>query len=344
MHLITNHGLEVLEKSGLKKILDGSFQDLEDYYLKGHIYDDEIEEYAQEHKIPDLLERIDDNFNKNESFIVNSEIVLDLLKDKLPEDLESDVKQAISAYYIYHNKFYNMLARHFFWRDEKSVNIIESDMQGDMCITQYNLSHSDPQLDLFNYKHLIKKVEPKFVNAYYDEFIPTLIHFITFCCQIGKPVPFKENWEEIFFNENFTAEKPGEVAKNNIKELSSAKNKEEYSRIFVLPFVDNPLKYVNSEKRFYPIYPIKSSGGKFFYIVFSGNDLVYLYIAEKGIQVEPYTEEKWGNPSVRFNYEQIGNAIEGIIKVIQKGGSRSFPEDCGLVFKHFPYERFNEIL
>src|SRR3989344_2449687 len=132
MHLITNHGLEVLEKSGLKKILDGSFQDLEDYYLKGHIYDDEIEEYAQEHKIPDLLERIDDNFNKNESFIVNSEIVLDLLKDKLPEDLESDVKQAISAYYIYHNKFYNMLARHFFWRDEKSVNIIESDMQGDM--------------------------------------------------------------------------------------------------------------------------------------------------------------------------------------------------------------------
>ena len=344
MHLITNHGLEVLEKSGLKKILDGSFQDLEDYYLKGHIYDDEIEEYAQEHKIPDLLERIDDNFNKNESFIVNSEIVLDLLKDKLPEDLESDVKQAISAYYIYHNKFYNMLARHFFWRDEKSVNIIESDMQGDMCITQYNLSHSDPQLDLFNYKHLIKKVEPKFVNAYYDEFIPTLIHFITFCCQIEKPVPFKDNWEEVFFNGNFEEGKPGEVAKSDIEHLKRAKQNEEYSWIKVLPFIDNPLKHIKSKKDIFHIHPIHSSGGYLSRPFIDGNDLVYLHLEERGIKVEPHREEKWGNPSVRFSYEQIGNAIEGIVRVIQKGGSRSLPEDCGLVFKHFPYERFNEIL
>jgi len=348
MYLITNHGLEVLEKKGLKKNLDDSFPDLEDYYLRGHVFDDDIEEYAQEHQIPDLQERIeaDSEYLKNESFIINSEIILNLLKEKLPKNLQNDIKQSISAYYIYYNKILKgFRTQRYFWRDDKFLTELYSDIHGDMQIRQYDINTDlETEQDLFNYMPLVKKVNPNIINAYYDEFIPTLIHFITFCCQIGKKVPFKDNWEEVFFNGNFTAEKPGEVAKSDIDYLKSAKNKEESSMIFVLPFIDNPLKHVDPKKNIYIVHPIYSSGGYTSRPFIEGNELVYLHPKEDGIKVEPIIKQGWGNPSVRFNYDQTENAIEGIVKVIQKGGSRSPQEDCGLVFKHFPYERFKEIL
>lgn len=341
MYLITNEGLKTLEESGLKKILDTSFKDLEqDYYFGGAIYDDEIERYAEEHKIPDLVERIEaeGEFDKSESFVMHSEIVCDLLKKKLPKNLTKELKDAISAYYLYFNRFLKRVGYRgsYLWRDDNFLNIIEGDTHGDMSIGQYDVS---PEKNL---KPLVKKTQGTGVNGYYSDWPKTLIDFITFCCQIKKPVPFRDNWREVFYNGTFNEEEkePGEVASFYIRNLRYAKEGEKYSHIGVLPFVNNPFRHVSTDKSCFFVQPIKSSDGFESFPFIDGNSLVYLRKSKEGIKV---LEEIWGNPSVRFSYEQIHHAIKGVVSCIQNSGTRCQSYDAGLIFKYFPYKKFEEL-
>ncbi len=339
MYLITNEGLKVLEETGLKKICNESFEKLEHYLLTGHIYDDQIEEYAEEHGISDLLEKVEaeESWDKNEAFIMHSGIICSLLQDKLPKSLNNELKKAISAYWIYNNRFLKPFNKSYLWRSNASLNQIESDVHGDMLIRQYDIT-TEP--NLFGDKPLVKKSELNLVNGFYPEWLRTLTDFIAFCCQIRKPVPFKDNWEEVFYNGKLEESNPGEVAKIYINDLKNAKQQEEYSFILVLPFVDNPLKQTNPEKGIYHINPVRSDGGYLSYPFIDGDNLVYLHEAERGTE---FLNKTWGKPGVRFPYEQIGEAIKGIVTCIQKGGSRCLPPDPGLVFRHFPYERFQSL-
>ena len=343
MYAITNEGLKVLEEKGLKKILDNSFKNFECDILMGYLYDDIIEDYAKEHGIPNLVEKVaTDEFDREDSFIINSEIICNQLKDKLPKNINKELKDVISAYYIYYKNFFIMAGYKgdYIWRDEQFLNVIKGDVHGDMIIHQYDLSQ-DFQRDLFNYKPLVKKTGGTGINGFYPYWIEILSHFITFCCQIGKPVPFRDNWKEEFYNEKFEEIKPGEVASGLIEQLKNAKESKEYSFIQFLPFIDNPFKHINTKRNFFHIHPIRSDGGYESMPFIDKNNLIYLHKAEKGIE---FLEERWGSLGVRFDYEQIEHAIRGVVSCIQKGGSRCIPKDPGLVFKYFPYEKFNDLL
>lgn len=345
MYLITNEGLKILEKIGIKKILDSSFDKLEHPMLYGHIFDDEIIDYGKEHKLPNLLEKVqaDGELYTRDSFIIHSEIIYKLLKKKLPKNMKKDIKATISAYYLYYDRFLKQEGYRgsYFWRDKKFLNEIKGDIHGDMKITQYEISPSE-QLDLFNYKSPIKKIDSlKLIDGYYPFWIKTLIDFITFCIQIKKPVPFKENWEKTFYNGNFEERNPEySDREREIEDLKRAKEGEKYSYICVLPFCDNPLKNINPDKNIFHTHPIMSSGKYLSSPFIDKNELVYLHKTKKGIE---FLGEKWGNPGVRFSYEQISNAIKGLVSCIQNNGSRNSPQDPGLVFKYFPYKRYKEL-
>ncbi len=337
MYLITNEGLKVLEESGLKEILDSCFKSLDDYMLSGAIYDDQIEEYAKEHGIPDLVEKVEEDgiLGKRESFVMHSKIICDLLKDKLPKNIKG-LENAISAYYIYYDHFLKNRGYRgsYLWRDDNFLNIIEGDVHGDMYITQYDIT-SEP--DLFGSKSLVKKTEVKGVVGYYSDWPKTLIDFITFCLQIKKPVPFRNNWEKEFYKGDLKEEKPGCVAESCVKDLKYTKEGEKYSHIDVLPFVDNPFRHISKDKNAFHTQPIRSSGGFVSYPFIDGDNLVYLCKSKRGVE---FLRETWGDPSVRFSYDQIPNAIKGVISCIQNHGTRCQPHDAGLIFKYFPYEKF----
>ena len=338
-YILTNKGLDTLKKTGLKKILDSSFPDLEHHMLHGFLYEDEIKEYANENKIPNLLEKVEaaNLSNRTDSFIMHSEIICNLLKKKLPKNIEKEIKNAISAYYLYYDEFLKRLTYSgtYLWRDEDSLNIISGDTHGDMRIEQYDISQKSKP-NLFNQDVLVKKTDLKLVDGYYSEWLRTLTDFITFCIQIKKPVPFKENWEKEFYKGFFEETEPGSVANSLIKEIKRAKENKEYSYVNVLPFTDNPKKHMDPKKSVYHIQPVISSGGYSFYPFIDKEELIYLSPSEKGVE---FLNETWGNPGVRFNYEQIPNAIKGVVSCIQNHGSRCLPQDPGLVFKYFPYER-----
>lgn len=343
INLITNEGLRILEERGIKKILDSSFKDLDNYMLSGFPYDEKIEEYAKEHKIPNLLEKVKTDVinNQIESFIMYSGIIYDSLKDKLPKNLEENIKTAISAYYIYSDRFLKRVDYRgaYLWRDENSLNLIAGDMRGDMKIEQYDLT-PEPQLNFLDYRPLIKKTGLKVVDGYYTEWIRTLSDFITFCCQIEKPVPFKDSWEKEFYNGNFEEMGYGEVAHEHIMELKHAKEEKEKSFVKVLPFTDNPKKHINPREGIYSINPIQSQGEFLSHPFIDKDDLVYLHEAKTGVE---FLGGIWGNPGVRFTYKQIPNAIKGIVSCIQHNKSRCQPQDPGWIFKYFPYEKLESI-
>ena len=344
-YIITNEGLKILEENGLKKIIDSSFEYLEENMPSSLIYDEDIDEYAKEHNLPDLLEKIEKDAEeyifKNDSFIMHSGIVYDLLKDKITKDVGKDLKYAVGAYYIYKNRFLDHIARtKYLWRGEQFLNIIEGDVHGDMMIKQYNVSPG-PQSDLFGYKPLIQKTDLRLVNGFYPEWIRTLSDLITFCYQIGKPIPFKDNWEEIFYNGNLETIKPRGVASDFIGDLKRAKEYNEYSSISVLPFIDNPLKHISAKDSIFDIKPISSDGGYLSQPFIDKDSLVYLHESERGIE---FLGHMWGKQGVRFSYEQIHHAIRGVVTCIQGGASRCSSQDPGLVFKYFPYERFEKEL
>lgn len=340
MYIITNKGLDVLEETGLKKIIDSSLDDLLENIPKSYMYDEIIEEYSKEHGIPGLLEKVKSNnsLNTTDSFIMHSEIVCDLLKNKLPKNLEEDIKDAVSAYYIYYDKFLKMSGYRGrnLWRDEKFLNIIEGTIHGDMAIQQYDISPG-PQLNLFGEECLVKKTDLILLNGYYTEWIKTLADFMTFCCQINKPVPFKDNWKEVFYDGNFKETEPGEVARQDIEHLKCAKEGKKFGWIKVLPFLDNPLKHINPKKDFFHTDPVCSENGYYSQPFIDKDNLVYLHETKNGVK---FLEQIWGNPGIKFNYKQIGNCIKSIVKCIQGGASRSLPQDPGLVFKYFPYKKF----
>ena len=346
-YILTNEGLRVFEEKGLKKIIDDSFEHLNQNMMQGMPFEDDIDEYAKENNIPDLAEKIEEDetfyVDKRDSFIMHSEIACNLLKDKLPKNLEKDIKNAISAYYLYHDKFLSKfrLRGSYVWRDEQTLNCIMESIHGDMIIEQYDITPDKKQQDLFNYKPLVKRVEWRLLNGFYPEWINTLSHFITFCCQIGKPVPFRDTWEQIFYMGNLRETEPAEVAKHLIEGLKYAKEEKEYSHINVLPFIDNPLKHIKPEKNIFNIYPVRSNSGYASQPFIDKDTLVYLHQVEKGIK---FLDARWGDSSVRFNYEQIQHAIKGVVTCIQKRASRCQPYDPGLVFKYFPYERFKREL
>ncbi len=346
MYIITNEGLKVLEEKGLKKILDSSFPDLEHHMLIALPYEDEIEEYAVEKKLPHLIEKVEEDgiLDKRESFIMHSEIICDLLKKKLPKTINKDLKDCISAYYIYHDRFIKKIVSRdsYLWRDENSLNIIEGDIHGDMLIKQFDLS-PDPNPDFFGYKPLFKKVDLRLVNGFYPEWIRTLSDFITFCIQTEKQVPFKESWGKEFYNGFFEETKAGEVADYYIDRLKWAKEGKEHSFVQLLPFVDNPKKQMNIEKGLCHIEPISADGGYLSFPFIENESLFYLHQVEEGEKGVEFLDAVWGSPSVKFNYNHMEDAIKGVVTCIQKGSSRCQPQDPGLVFKYFPYERFKDL-
>ena len=89
MYSITNEGLEELEKTGLKKILDKEFPGIKPEMPTCIVYDDDIEYYEIENNKPGLLEKLEnvDIIDKQEAFIVYSEIVLKNLDNKIPKKL-----------------------------------------------------------------------------------------------------------------------------------------------------------------------------------------------------------------------------------------------------------------
>ena len=100
MYLITLEGLKELEKTGLKKILDKEFLRIKSKMPMGFFYDEDIQNYEIENNKPGLLERLEnvDSFDKQEAFIVYSEIVIKNLDDKIQKKLNQELKNTISAY------------------------------------------------------------------------------------------------------------------------------------------------------------------------------------------------------------------------------------------------------
>ena len=344
MYLITNEGLKVLEEKGIKKILDDSFKSLDDYMLSSFPFDEDIKEYGAEHHLPNLLEKINEDEKKNipkeDSFIVRSGIIPNLLKKKLPKKLTSEIKDAISAYYIYWNRFLNkgFYRGHYLWRDDNFLNIVRGDTNGDMYLNQYTLKSFDSTLIEEN--PLLIKASSYGVNGYYTEWIRMLPDFFSFCLQIGKPVPFKDDWEETFYHGHFEDTKAGEVASYLIERLQAAKERKEYSSIQVLPFIDDPMKHINLDKKIHYVHSVKSVSGFESMPFIDKESLVYLHKSKTGVE---FIHETWGDLGVRFYYDQIHHAIRGIVSCIQNHGSRCMPHDPCLVFKYFPYERYEEI-
>ena len=344
MYLITPEGLEELEKTGLKKILDKEFPGIKSEMPTCFVYDDDIEHYEIENNKPGLLEKLEnvDIIDKQEAFIVYSEIVLKNLGNKIPKKLNQELKNTISAYWIYWDKFVDSYRRRYSWLDRKSLNSIEGDTHGDMVIKQYNFNLNE-EGDLFRDTPWVVKRPPNSLCGYYDNWVNMLTNLIGFCCQTKNPVPFQNNWNEIFYNGEFKEEEPGSVAKDCINNLKRFKNNEEHCIVEVLPFTDNQLKHVDIDKGFHLAQPIMPQGGSQSRPFIDNHELVYLIKVEDGKGIELGRMGYWGNESVRYDYEQVKEAIKGVVSCMQRGGTRCVKRDPGLIFKYFPYERFEEL-
>jgi len=211
-----------------------------------------------------------------------------------------------------------------------------------MIIRQYNFN-LNYEKDLFGDTPWVVKRKPNLLCGYYNNWVNMLTNLIDFCCQTKNPVPFQNNWNEIFYKGDFKEERSGTVAEHCINNLKRFKNNEEYSIVEVLPFTDNQLKHVNIERGFHLAQPIMPQGGFQSQPFIDNNELVYLTKVEIKKGIELGKMGYWGNESVRYNYHQVREAIKGVILCMQKGGTRCMKHDPGLIFKYFPYERFKEL-
>jgi len=337
-YIITDAGLKVLEERGLKQVIDENFDELY-YFNLGVMYEEDIQEYIQNNRVnPLLVEKFSkDEVEDGDEFRVFSYIIPNELArtGKIPSNLSDDLMTAIGAYFLTKSYTEQFTGRgHYAFRNSQFLTCIHDDVHGDFFLQQYNhVPKKDLQPRLFQDRsQLIKKLEEQDcgrLNGHYGYWIPFLTHLIYFCCQTSQEVPFKDNFNQVFYNRQLFPEEPGMMAEGEIERLKY-QGEEDVKIKECLP------EYPGFEKQREQGWEFRGEMEKSQAFIINGN-LVYCNLDEAG-EIEFY-QQKF-KPAVIFTPDMIEQAIYGTIKSIINGAGRNQPQDPGLVLKYFPYHNF----
>jgi len=342
-YIITDAGLSILEETGLKKLVDENFKEL----LNEHPsmwYDDEQEEYSRTHRVhPSLAEEDeqDDLGRMDEKFLVFSFLYPNVLVEqgKISDRLNDTVMAAIGVYVQtkYHTEglFKDWRA----WRNPTFHTTIHPDIHGDFFLQQYNHKPDDSQKSLFlDCEPLIKRLKQKDIGmlyGHYNYWIDFLESLICYCCQTRQEVPFRHDFEKVFYNGNLPDEKPGMVAEMPIVQLRDWTKDAKTNWKPCLPVLPDFQKQIDDGWLFEG--QIENSQA----FILDGN-LVFCDKDEHG----PIKFTNYGNfskPVVVISPDMVREAVRGTMELMIEGhAGRVMPHDPGLILKYFPYHLFEK--
>ena len=340
-YVITDEGLKLLEETSLREVVhDNRHAALEGSV--GHMYEGDIKDYLETNRVhPSLakkpLEEIeDDDEFRIFSFIYPNELVK---MGKILANLPDKVMTAIGAY-IKTDRWTNpRYEKNFSFRDSRFITCINADVHGDFFLQQYNHSVDKSELLFPEASPLVKKLRDEDkgrLYGHYDYWTEFLQHLIYYCCQTKREVPFRNNFEQVFYNGRLPSETPGMVAEPDIRDLI---------------YRGNPELMKGTSPRCLPLYPgwekqrdagwhplegqIEGSQG---FIV--DDNLVYCH-ADAGGVIE-FAHQRFAKPGVFITPNMIEPLMRGAITLIRDGAGRNQPQDSGLILKHFPYHLFEQ--
>jgi len=271
------------------------------------------------------------------SYAVPNELIR---KGVLPRSLPDEMMAALGAYFLTKRAEYNRFQHNFTFRTKQYLTCINGDIHGDFFVQQYNHLPTVSQLTLFGegdlYKELTEKDKGK-LYGHHDYWIEFLKQLVTFCCQEGLDVPYRKNWEEIFYGGKVPSDEPGEVSGFTI---SCLKNSPRFHK-------DNPDLMKNciprlpgwEEQRECGWIPneggIEESQG-----FISDGNLVYFHKNEEG--EVGFARNRYRRANMVFTPDMVEQAIFGTISLIRDGAGRNQSQDPGLLMKNFPYSLYDK--
>lgn len=341
-YIITDAGLEILEERGLKKIVDENFKELINEHM-GMWYDDQQEEYARTHRThPSLAQESEqDNFRiGDEKFKVFSFLYPNTLVEqgKISDKLSDGIMAAIGAYVQTKYNTEGTFNDQYEWRTPTFHTVIHPDVHGDFFLQQYNHKPDNSQKFLFpGCEPLIKKLKQEdigMLNGHYDYWINFLESLLYYCCQTKQEVPFRNDFEKVFYNGKFSDKKPGMVADMPITQLKDWTRDAKVKWKPCLPVLPDFQKQVDDGWMLEG--QIENSQA----FILNGN-LVFCSQDNSG-PIE-FIHKKYSSPKVFLTPDMIKEAVYGTMKLMTSGrAGRVEPHDPGLILKYFPYHLFEK--
>ena len=335
--IITDKGIKVLEEMGLRQAVEQGSKGL-DSLINGFWSVEEREEYACSHRIHPLLsEKLSAGSPVGEKeFIIYSFVNPNQLAEagKIPRNLLDGIMSAIGAY-VLTTGCARIGRKHYSFRDKKFFTDIFGDIHGDFFLNQFNhVPAEDLQARLFEDPVLIKRLCQKDKGGlyghydYWTEFLKSLVYF---CCQTGAEVPFRHDFEKVFYEGKLPSDKPGMVAEREIEMLryyEKNRNKAFKTCLPKLPGFEGQMQEGwGFEGR------IEQSQG----FIINGN-LAFCRESKTG-SIE-FMQERWGEPDVFIAPGMVREAVFGAVSLIRDSAGRNEPQDAGLILRHFPYYFF----
>lgn len=340
-YIITDAGLKILEETGLRKVVDENFRGVTPL---SHFYDEDIEDYIEKNRThPSYRAKIEAEIEAEESHDSDDEFKIfsyiypnELARTgKIPKNLPDDLMVAIGAYFSTKWWTEDISRRAYTFRNNQFQTCINGDTHGDFFLQQYNhVPKKDLQGKLFEDRGpLIKKLEEQDkgkLYGHYDYWIEFLNQLIMFCCQEGIEVPFKNDWEQVFYDGKLPSDEPGSVSEFTINNFKKGDIEFLKNCLPRLPGWEkqkvngwNPLEGEIENSRAFII----------------GGNLVYCNQDKEG-QIE-FACNRYSKPKVIFTPDMIKETIYGTMTLIRDGTGRNQPQDPGLVMRYFPYHLYS---
>ena len=338
-YIVTDAGLSVLEETGLKKIVDENFKGLISEH-QGFWYDDQQEEYSRTHRThPNLTEdEQNDLIRADEKFLIFSFLYPNTLVEqgKISDKLNDNIMAAIGTYVQtkYHTE--GMFKDKRTCRNPTFHTVIHPDVHGDFFLQQYNNQPDDSQRFLFSgCEPLIKRLKQKDIGmlyGHYNYWINFLESLVLYCCQTEQEVPFRHDFEKVFYNGKLPDEEPGIVARMPIEQLRDWTREANWKPC--LPTLPDFQKQIDDGWMLEG--QIENSQA----FIRDGN-LVFCDKDTNG-SIE-FEHNKWGNPCVTITPDMVREAVRATMELMIEGhAGRVMSHDPGLIMKHFPYHLFEK--
>jgi len=333
-YVITDKGIKLLLETGFFADVSREAQEAISAE-RGHFYFEDIDEYLRNHRSsPRFREKLLDELEDNDEFRIFSFMYANDLveRGKIPSNLPDNLMTAISGF-VNTEKWTNQRYRHNFRHiNDRFITCVNGDTHGDFFLQQYNYVFDDSEFLFPEASPLVKKLKQKDIGklyGHYDYWTGFLEHLILYSLQIKKEVPFRENFEEVFYRGNLPSETPGMVLSPALETLKfRAKEK----KIFGIPLYPGWKKQRDSGWSFTG--QIEKSRG----FIMDGN-LVYCDEDSNG-NIEFGYYGKFSSPRVFITPDMIKPLMIGTITLIRDGAGRNQPQDPGLIMKYFPYDLF----